>query len=174
VGIDIIKNKNIKKNIIFKRIDAIKYLKKTNAQFNIILIKQTIHFFSKKQIKSLLGLAKNKLNKNGQILIFSLKYKNNKNPGFKIMISKLLKSLRKDEDILKVIKSNLKNYKVENFNFKVDLSRFKYIQMIKGRYISCLLSMSDDELKKGVNEIKSIYKNKIKFTDTLKCINYKK
>ena len=75
---------------------------------------------------------------------------------------------------MKVIKSNLKNYKVENFNFKVDLSRFKYIQMIKGRYISCLLSMSDDELKKGVNEIKSIYKNKIKFTDTLKCINYKK
>ena len=174
VGIDIIKNKNIKKNIIFKRIDAIKYLKKTNAQFNIILIKQTIHFFSKKQIKSLLGLAKNKLNKNGQILIFSLKSKNNKIPCFKIMKSKLLKSLRKDEDILKVIKSNLKNYKVENFNFKVDLSRFKYIQMIKDRYISCLLNMSDDELKKGVNEIKSIYKNRIKFTDSLNCISYEK
>ena len=28
VGIDIIKNKNIKKNIIFKKIDAVKYLKK--------------------------------------------------------------------------------------------------------------------------------------------------
>jgi ubiquinone/menaquinone biosynthesis C-methylase UbiE len=174
VGIDIIKNKNIKKNIIFKKMDAIKYLKKTNTQFNLILIKQTIHFFPKKKIKSLLNLARNKLNKNGQILIFSLRSKNNKIPCFKIMRSKLLKSLRKDEDILGMIKGNLKNYKIENFSFKVNLSRTKYIQMIKGRYISCLLNMSDEELKKGVDEIKSIYKNRIKFTDTLNCINYKK
>ena len=97
VGIDIIKNKNIKKNIIFKKMDAIKYLKKTNTQFNLILIKQTIHFFPKKKIKSLLNLARNKLNKNGQILIFSLRSKNNKIPCFKIMRSKLLKSLRKNE-----------------------------------------------------------------------------
>ena len=173
VGIDIIKNKNIKKNIIFKKMDAIKYLKKTNTQFNLILIKQTIHFFPKKKIKSLLNLARNKLNKNGQILIFSLRSKNNKIPCFKIMRSKLLKSLRKDEDILGMIKGNLKNYKIENFSFKVNLSRTKYIQMIKGRYISCLLNMSDEELKKGVDEIKSIYKNRIKFTDTLNCINYK-
>ena len=87
---------------------------------------------------------------------------------------KFQSSLRKDQDILKVIKSNLKNYQVENFKFKVDLPRSKYIQMIKGRYISCLLNMTDKELKKGVNEIKSIYKNRIKFTDTLNCINYKK
>ena len=174
VGIDIIKNKNIKKNIIFKKMDAIKYLKKTNTQFNLILIKQTIHFFPKKKIKSLLNLARNKLNKNGQILIFSLRSKNNKIPCFKIMRSKLLKSLREDEDILGMIKGNLKNYKIENFSFKVNLSRTKYIQMIKGRYISCLLNMSDEELKKGVDEIKSIYKNRIKFTDTLNCINYKK
>ena len=90
------------------------------------------------------------------------------------MRSKLLKSLRKDENILKLIKSSLKNYKIENFSFKVNLSRSKYIQMIKGRYISCLLNMSDKELEKGVNEIKSNYKNRIKFTDTLNCISYKK
>ena len=174
VGIDVIKNKNIKKDIIFKKIDAIKYLKKTNAQFDLILIKQTIHFFSKKKIESLLKLARKKLNKNGQILIFSLKSKDNKIPCFKIMRSKLLKSLRKDENVLKLIKSSLKNYKIENFSFKVNLSRSKYIQMIKGRYISCLLNMSDKELEKGVNEIKSNYKNRIKFTDTLNCISYKK
>tara|TARA_B100001093_G_scaffold71108_1_gene61722 strand:+ start:96 stop:806 length:711 start_codon:yes stop_codon:yes gene_type:complete len=174
IGIDIVMNKEVKKNIIFKKIDAIKYLEKTNNKFDLILIKQTIHFFSKKQIKSLLKFASNKLNKDGQILIFSLESKNNKIPCFKIMRSRLLKSLRKDQDILKVIKSNLKNYQVENFKFKVDLPRSKYIQMIKGRYISCLLNMTDKELKKGVNEIKSIYKNRIKFTDTLNCINYKK
>jgi len=46
--------------------------------------------------------------------------------------------------------------------------------MIKNRYISCLLNISDKEIKKGINEIRSNYKKQIKFTDTLNCINYKK
>ena len=174
IGIDIVKNKNIKKNVIFKKIDAIKYLKKTDIFFDLILIKQTIHFFSKKQIKSLLNLAKDKLNKNGQILIFSLKTKRNEIPCFKIMKFKLLESLKKDEDLLKIIKKNLKNCATKKFNFKVNLAKSKYIKMIKSRYISCLLNLSDEELKKGVDEIKYSYKNRIKFTDTLNCLNYKK
>ena len=174
IGIDIVKNKSIKRNIIFKKIDAIKYLKKENVLFDLILIKQTIHFFSKKQINYLLNLAKSKLDKDGQILIFSLKTKKNEIPCFKIMKSKLSKSLKKDEDLIKLIKKNLKNYKTHNFNFKVNLPKSKYIRMIKNRYISCLLNISDKEIKKGINEIRSNYKNQIKFTDTLNCINYKK
>ena len=174
VGIDIIKNKNIKKNIIFKKIDAVKYLKKKDILYDLILIKQTIHFFSKKKINYLLDLAKNKLDKDGQILIFSLKTKKNEIPCFKIMKSKLSESLKRDEDLIKLIKKNLKNYKTHNFDFKVNLTKFKYIRMIKNRYISCLLDISDKEIKKGINEIKSNYKNQIKFTDTLNCINYKK
>ena len=57
IGIDIVKSKEVKKNIIFKKNDAVKFLKKTEALFDVILIKQTIHFFSKKQIKSLLNLS---------------------------------------------------------------------------------------------------------------------
>jgi len=90
------------------------------------------------------------------------------------MKSKLLKSLQRDEYLIKLIKNNLKNYKTHNFNFRVNLSKSKYIRMIKNRYISCLLNISDKEIKKGINEIKSNYKNQIKFTDTLNCINYKK
>ena len=174
VGIDIVKNKNIRRNITFKKIDAIKYLKKKDILFNLILIKQTIHFFSKKQINYLLNLAKNKLDKNGQIFIFSLKTKKNEIPCFQIMESKLSKSLQRDEDLIKLIKNNFKNYKTHNFNFKVNLPKSKYIRMIKNRYISCLLNISDKEIKKGINEIKSNYKKQIKFTDTLNCINYKK
>ena len=174
VGIDIVKNKNIRRNITFKKIDAIKYLKKKDILFNLILIKQTIHFFSKKQINYLLNLAKNKLDKNGQIFIFSLKTKKNEIPCFQIMESKLSKSLQRDEDLIKLIKNNFKNFRTHNFNFKVNLPKSKYIRMIKNRYISCLLNISDKEIKKGINEIKSNYKNQIKFTDTLNCIDYKK
>ena len=174
IGIDIIKNKDIKKNINFKKIDAIKFIKKTDYQFDIILIKQTIHFFSKNQIKSLLNLAKKKLNKKDQILIFSLKTNKNEIPCFKVMKSKLLKSLKRDNDLMKLVKKKLKNYRNTNFHFKINLKKKKYIQMIKNRYISCLLDISRGEIKKGINEIKSNYKNKIKFTDTLNCISYKK
>ena len=174
IGVDVVENKGVKRNIIFKKINAIRYLKETNDTYDLILIKQTIHFFSTKQVKSLLNLAKKKLNNNGQILIFSLKTKRNEIPCFKIMKSKLLKSLKRDEDLLQIIKSNLKNHKKSYFSFKVNLSRLKYIQMIKGRYMSCLLNISDKEIEKGINEVKSNYKNQIKFTDILSCINYKK
>jgi ubiquinone/menaquinone biosynthesis C-methylase UbiE len=174
IGIDIFKNKNLKKNIVFKKIDAIKYLKKTDILFDLILIKQTIHFFSKKQINYLLNLAKNNLKKDGQILVFSLKSKKNEIPCFKIMKSNLSISLKKDIELLKIMKKNLKNYKKSVFSFKVNLQKSKYIQMIKSRYISCLLNVSDKEIKKGVKELMFIYKKKIKFTDTLECISFKK
>ena len=173
VGIDIVKNKDIKKNIIFKKIEASKYLKK-DQNYDLILIKQTIHFFTKKKLNSLLNLAKKSLNPKGKILIFSLKTKNNKIPCFKKMKQNLEKSLKRDEVLFKIIKKNLKEISYTNFNFKVNISKQKYVKMIRDKYISCLLNMSDKEIKFGISEIKSKYKNQIKFTDTLKCISYRK
>ena len=174
IGIDIIKSKNIKKNIIFNKVDALSFLKKTNKKFDLILIKQTIHFFSKEQIKSLLIQVKSKLNIGGKLLIFSLKTKKNEIPCFVKMNRKLKKSLEKDEKIFKIIKKRLVNSKESYFNFKVNISKKKYISMIKLRYISCLLDMSVKDITLGINEFKQKYKKKINFTDSLKCISYRK
>ena len=173
IGIDIVGNTGVKKNIIFKRVDALKYLNK-QEKYDLILIKQTIHFFSKTNLNHLLNLAKQRLNTKGKILIFSLKTKNNKIPCFKKMRKNLEKSLKRDEVLFKIIKKNLKKISYTNFNFKVNISKQKYVRMIKERYISCLLDMSNKEIKFGISEIKSKYKNQIKFTDTLKCISYRK
>ena len=174
IGIDIIRNDNIKKNIIFNKIDVLSFLKKTNKKFDLILIKQTIHFFNKKQISSLLTHAKSKLNKKGKILIFSLETKNNKIPCFKQMKIKLKKSLKKDEVLFKIIKNKLINSKESYFNFEVIITKKKYIKMIKNNYISCLLNMSVKDLSIGVSEFNASYKKYINFTDSLKCISYKK
>ena len=173
-GIDIIKNKNLKKNIVFKKSDGIKYFKNQKKKYDLILMKQTIHFFSKKKLNTLLNLSKKNLNNRGTILIFSLKTKNNKIPCFKKMKKNLEKSLKKDEVLFKIIKKNLKEISFTNFNFKVNISKQKYVRMIRERYISCLLNMSNKEITFGISEIKSKYKNQIKFTDTLKCISYRK
>ena len=173
IGIDVVANNDIKKNIVFKKIDALKYLKK-QEKYDLILIKQTIHFFSKTNLNHLLNLAKNSLNSKGKILIFSLKTKNNKIPCFKKMRKKLEKSLKRDEVLFKLIKKNLNKISYSNFNFEVKLSKQKYIKMIKNRYISCLLNVTKKDLVDGIGEIKSKYKDEIKFTDTLNCIIYKK
>ena len=173
IGIDVIVSKDVKKNIIFKKVDALKYLKK-HEKYDLILIKQTIHFFSKTKLHHLLNLAKKSLNPNGRILIFSLKTKNNKIPCFKKMKKNLEKSLKRDEVLFKLIKKNLGNANFINFNFKVNITKQKYVKMIKERYISCLLNMSNKEINLGISELKSKYNNQIKFTDTLKCIAYRK
>ncbi len=173
VGIDVVKNNNIKKNILFKNIDAIKYLKKSK-KFDLILIKQTIHFFSKNKLKTLLKFSKEKLSPSGVLMIFSLKTKNNTIPCFNKMRQKLNTSLKKDELLLKIIKRKFKKVRNTNFNYKVIITKQKYIKMIKNRYISCLLDLPKKDLDDGIGEIKLKYKNQIKFTDTLKCISFKK
>ena len=90
------------------------------------------------------------------------------------MRKKLNESLEKDKIFFKIIKKNLKKISESNFNFKVNIAKKRYLSMISSRYISCLLNISKEDLNKGISEIKSKYKNQIKFTDTLKCISYKK
>ena len=174
IGIDVVKNINVKKNVIFVKNNALNYLKKTNRNFDVILIKQTIHFFKKNQINLLLDYSKLKLNSKGKILIFSLKAKDNQIPCFKKMKDKLISSLKKDNFLFKIVKKNLKNSKETNFIFKVSIAKNKYLRMIKDRYISCLLDISAKDLKLGIGELNLKLKNQISFIDTLKCITFKK
>ena len=174
LGIDIIDHKDRDKRISFKKKSASIFFLKNKEKFDLILIKQTVHFFSKTNLNRLLNLAQNSLNPKGKILIFSLKTKNNKIPCFKKMRKNLEKSLKRDEALFKIIKKNLKAISYTNFNFRVNISKQKYVRMLRERYISCLLNMSDKDIKLGISEIKLKYKNQIKFTDTLKCISYRK
>ena len=63
------------------------------------------------------------LNKNGKIIILSLDTKRNDWPKFKSFKLKLSKSLKKDEKIISLIKSILKEFKISNFNFRVILMK---------------------------------------------------
>ena len=173
-GIDVVKNKNVKKNVVFKKIDAIKYLKKNNHSFDLIIIKQAIHFFSKNKINILLNLCKKRLKKNGIILIFSLKTKKNQIPSFELMKKKLRKSLDRDRMIFNLIKINLKKLKLYKFKYKVLIKKSDYIKMIKNRFISCLINLPKKEILKGVKEIQNNFKDLMKFDDNLECIFYKK
>ena len=170
VGIDIVKNNNLKKNIIFIKSDALTFLKLTNKKFDLILIKQTIHFFNKNELNKLLVLIKKKLNSKGKILIFSLKNEQNELPAFKVMKKKLNISLRRDKYLSQIIKKNLLKFRKSTFKFKVSVTKKNYINMIRKKFISCLLNLSKKEIEQGVAEIKSKYKKNIVFNDNLDCL----
>ena len=174
VGIDVVDHKNTARKIKFIKINALKYLIKTKKKFDLILFKQSIHFFKFTEIKKILSYSKKNLNQNGKIIILALHPKQNHWPLFKVFKTKLVQSFKKDKKILDLIKLDFKKYKINYFIFKVKITKDSYLQMIKNRFTSCLLSLSFKELKNGIKEIKKKYKNKLVFSDQLICISYKK
>jgi cyclopropane fatty-acyl-phospholipid synthase-like methyltransferase len=169
LGIDITNHKNKDKRIKFKKINASVFFSQNKSKFDLILIKQTIHLLSLKEIKRLLILSKKSLSQNGKILIFTLDTNRNELPTFKLMKTKLIKSLKRDKKILELI-TKLYPLKKSKFIYKVNISKKKYLKMVQNRYISILLSLTKDELQKGMNEIGHQYKDDIKFSDKLTCV----
>ena len=170
VGLDIENHKDKSKKIIFKKIDGLSYISKTKTTFDLILIKQTIHLLKKNQIKKLLTICKFKLNYKGKILILSLDPKTNKIPTFILMNKKLKQSLKRDKKIFDLISKIYPKLKNKYFTFNVKISKNKYLKMIKDRYISILLNLSNKQITDGLIEIKNKYSKELKFKDRLICL----
>ena len=170
IGIDIVKHKDRDKRIIFKKIDALRFLKKNKKKFDLILLKQTIHLFKIKDIKNILKLSKKMLNINGKIIIFTLDPLNNEIPTFSIMKKKLKKALTRDKKIIRSISYLFNGKLIRGFSYKVKISRKKYMEMVNSKYISVLLGMSQKTIFSGLNQIKRKYKKQISFEDKLICL----
>ena len=96
IGIDTENHKDFDKRIIFKKTNAIKYLTNNKKKFDLILIKQTIHFFNLRDIKKILSYSHASLEVGGIILILTLDTKNNEIPTFSLMKQKLNQSFKRD------------------------------------------------------------------------------
>ena len=172
IGIDPVSHKDVNKLIDFRNEDVFKFFKNNKKKFDLIMLKQTLHFFNKDKRKKLIKICKNNLKKNGVLIIFSLNTINNEIPCFKLMKQKLNKGLKRDSRMIKSTCKILKNTKMDKFRFKVSITKKKYIQMIKKRYISCLVNLNKNQISKGIKEIKDLYPNKMLFEDILICIKY--
>ena len=174
IGLDIENHKDFDKRITFKKINAIKYLTNNKKKFDLILIKQTIHFFNLRDIKKILSYSHAILELGGIILILTLDTKDNEIPTFSLMKQKLNQSLKRDILIWKkLLKLNIKK-SITKFKFKVNVKKNIYLKMIKQRYISTLLKFSSLQISNGINEINLKYKKNILFNDKLKGIIFTK
>ena len=170
LGIDLINHKDKDKRIKFKKINALNFFLNNKKKFDLIIIKQTIHLFQLSEIKKILRLSKKNLTSRGKIFIFSLDINKNEIPTFKLMKNKLAKSLIRDKKIFNlIIKSNTMVIK-KKFFYKVKITKKKYLNMIKNRYISTLLTFTKKELLVGLNELNLKYKKNLRFKDKLICL----
>ena len=170
IGLDIENHRDKSKKIIFKKIDGLSFISKTKKTFDLILIKQTIHLLKNNQIKKLISICKRKLTPNGKILILSLDPENNEIPSFSLMNSKLQKSFKRDKKILELISKIYPKIITKYFVFDVKILRNKYTQMIKNRYISTLLNLTNKQIVDGIKEINTTFKKEVKFKDRLICL----
>ena len=143
-------------------------------KFDLILIKQTIHFFNLRDIKKILRLSHDSLEVGGVILILTLDTKNNEIPTFSLMKKKLKQSFKRDILIWKKLLQLSIKKNITKFNFKVNVKKNIYLKMIKQRYISTLLKLSSLQISIGINEVNLKYKKNILFNDKLKCIIFTK
>ena len=173
IGIDPIVHKDVDKSIDFRNQDIFKFFKVNNQKFDLILIKQTLHFFNKSKRQELLKICKNNLKKNGVLVILSLNTSKNEIPCFPLMKRKLNRGLVRDSKMLNSVNKILKNTKIDNFKYKVSITKKKYIKMLKQRYISCLINLTKDQINRVINETIKHFPNKISFVDNLICIKFK-
>ena len=170
IGIDIETHRDRDRRIHFKKVNAVDFIKRNKKKFDLIMIKQTIHLLKYNEIKKLIYACKMQLNQNGKILILSLETSNNEIPTFLLMKKNLKKSLDRDKKIIKYISKLYPKNKNKRFSFKVKISRDKYIEMIKNRYISTLLGFSLHDIFIGINQINLKYKKILSFNDKLICL----
>ena len=173
IGVDPVSHKDVDKLIDFRNEDAFNFFKINQIKFDLIMIKQTLHFFNKDNRKKLIKICKNNLKKNGLLIIFSLNTINNEIPCFRLMKQKLNKGLERDSRMLKSACKLLKNHRIDKFIFDVSITKNKYIKMLRQKYISCLINLTKNQINKGIKEVKDIYPNTIIFKDVLICIKYK-
>ena len=76
--------------------------------------------------------------------------------------------------MLKFISKLYPRRRIKKFNFNVKISKEKYLEMIKKRYISTLLKFSSKQILEGIKEISLKYQKILKFQDKLQCVIIKK
>ena len=174
IGIDPVVHNDIDRSIDFRNVDVFKFFKTSQNKFDLIMIKQTLHLFNKDKRLRLIKICKNNLKKNGVLIILSLNTLNNQIPCFKLMKQKLNRGLDRDTRMIQSISKILKNNIINKFKFKVSITKKKYTHMLKQRYISCLVDLNQNQINKGIKEIRDFYNKKISFEDILISIKFTK
>ena len=84
------------------------------------------------------------------------------------------KSLERDKKIFNLINNIYPQLLTKSFIYPVKILKEDYLKMIKKRYISTLLNLTNKQILDGIKEIDTNYKKELRFKDQLICLIIKK
>ena len=142
------------------------FLDVNNTKFDVVILKQVLHLLNKNEREHFYDEIKKYLHDNAKIVFIHM---NNQTeiPQFPIMKKKLKESINSHQYLSEELIKNFRLYKIENFNYNVNISSKEYLEMIRNRYISVILDLNEEEIEQGIKFIKKNYPNQLSFKDTL-------
>lgn len=146
--------------INFINIDAENFLKNNRSEFDIIIIKETIHHFEDEIVlNNILKLIRKNLKKNGILVIMTRPNDSSHYPFFKMAHKAWEQCQPKSDYYVKKLEDSFSKTEktVEMFPVKIKLQT--WIKMIKNKFWSVFAGMSNQQIEEGVEEVISKYKN---------------
>ena len=142
------------------------FLDVNNTKFDVVILKQVLHLLNKNEREYFYDEIKKYLHDNAKIVFIHM---NNQTeiPQFPIMKKKLKESINSHQYLSEELIKNFRLYKIENFDYNVNISSKEYLEMIRNRYISVILDLNEEEIEQGVEFIKKNYPYQLSFKDTL-------
>ena len=142
------------------------FLDVNNTKFDVVILKQVLHLLNKNEREYFYYEIKKHLHDNAKIVFIHMNDQT-EIPQFPIMKNKLKESLNSHQYLSEELIRNFRLYKIENFNYNVNISSKEYLEMIRNRYISVILDLNEEEIEQGIEFIKKNYPNQLSFKDTL-------
>ena len=142
------------------------FLDNNNIKFDVVILKQVLHLLNQNEREYFYYKVKKHLYDNAKIVFIHMNDQT-EIPQFPIMKKELKESINSHQYLSEELIKNFRLYKIENFDYNVNISSNEYLEMIRNKYISVILDLNEEEIEKGIEFIKKHYPNQLSFKDTL-------
>jgi ubiquinone/menaquinone biosynthesis C-methylase UbiE len=148
--------------------DAESFASRPDLRYNKVLVKEVIQHVV--DFKTFLNNIHNSLSNDGRILIIKNVFSDSY-PLFGTAKALDRNQEKSTENVLKALEGCGFKTSFESLFLPVALEKGTYFDMIRGRYLSFLSRLSDDDIESGIKELDSNYRDQeILFTDNFQFI----
>lgn len=132
-------------------------------KLDVITVKEAVHHFS--QLGATLTALADRLAEGGRILIVTLPPKTGY-PLFPAAYDRFAEWQPEPQDMAAILRAAGLTVEVSYAQYEVSIARDEWLRLVAHRWMSVLSSFGDDQLERGLAEIKELYEDtELRFTD---------
>ncbi len=156
----------------FHQVDVLKFLNNNREKrYGGVIMKQMFHLLPEEMREEVLIQIKNCLKQGGRAAILAMPTHSNL-PMFQKGAAIFEREVFPLDDVLKLGTQCGFNTRISVFEFKVNIAKSDYFDLLKRRFMSNLRTLSDQDILQGIEELDSIYQNEnLTFIDKLDVVH---